>query len=242
MADGGSTDGTVEILGRYTTAMANKLTWMSRPDQGLADAWNKAVSQARGDWLIFLGADDVLSARDVLSRAEPHLSRAFPEHSVVYGSVAMTDASGHVVEYLDQPWSPTKFRGCVANLPHSAVFHHRSHFARYGPFDGSFAITLDYDFLLRVLKDATPLHIEGFVVTNAQIGGVSTDYRHRARAIDEHIRLCRRHIGRIPPRMYWWLAKAWGSWLLYQLGGDRLVFSVTNFYRRLVKGRPPLRR
>ncbi len=242
MADGGSTDGTVEILRRYGTLMGSRLTWTSEPDRGLADAWNKAVYHAGGDWLIFLGADDALSAPDVLSRIAPRLAGAFPEYSVVYGIVAMTDLAGRVVEYLDRPWSPAKFRGCVANLPHSAVFHHRSLFDRHGPFDGSFTVTLDYDFLLRDLMEAVPLQIEGLVVTNAQIGGVSTDYHHRLRAIGEHIRLCRRHIGRIPPMMYWWLAKAWGSWLLYQLGGDRLVFPVTNFYRGLVNGRPPLRR
>lgn len=241
VADGGSTDGTVRILQRYAEKMGTRFSWVSEPDQGLADAWNKAVGRSTGDWLIFLGADDTLSAPNVMSRASARLSGAFPEYSVAYGSVAMTDPDGHVVEYFDPPWSPAKFRGCIENLPHAAVFHHRSLFARCGPFDRSFAITLDYDFLLRELTHSAPLHIEGLVVTNVQIGGVSTDYHHRPRAIAEHIRLSRHHIGRIQPIMYWWMVKAWGSWLLYQVGGARLVFSATNSYRRLVGGRPPLR-
>jgi glycosyltransferase involved in cell wall biosynthesis len=242
VADGGSTDGTVEILRRYAMTMGPRLSWESGPDFGLADAWNKAVRHARGDWFIFLGADDALCAPDVLSRIAPRLAAAFPRHSVVYGNVAMTDAAGRVVDFLDQPWSAAKFRGCVANLQHSAVFHHRSLFDRHGAFDASFAITCDYDFLLRELRETEPLHIEDLVVTNAQIGGMSTDYRRRLQAIGEHIRLSRRHAGRISPMMYWWIAKAWGGWLLYQLGGDRLVFPATNLYRGLVKGRPPLRR
>jgi glycosyltransferase involved in cell wall biosynthesis len=241
VVDVGSTDGTVEILQRYGSVMGSRLTWTSEPDEGLADAWNKAVHRARGDWLIFLGADDGLSAPDVLSRVALRLVGAFPEYSIVYGIVSKTGLSGHVVEYLDQPWSPAKFRGCVANLPHSAVFHHRSLFERHGSFDGSFMLALDYDFLLRALMDKVPLRLEGLVITNAQIGGVSTNYRHQLRAVREHIRLCRRHIGWTPPAMYWWVAKTWGIWLLYQLGGDRLVFASTNFYCSLVNGHAPLR-
>jgi glycosyltransferase involved in cell wall biosynthesis len=242
VVDGGSTDATVEILRRYGKMMGSRLRWISEPDRGLADAWNKAVYRARGDWLIFLGADDALSASDVLSRVVPRLVEASPQYSVVYGVVARTDLTGRIVEYLDQPWSPAKFRGCIANLPHSAVFHHRSLFDRYGPFDGSFGIALDYDFLLRSLMETMPLQIDGLVVTHAQIGGLSTDYCHRLQAVSEHIQLCYRHVGRIPTMMYWWATKTWVSWLLYQLGGDRLVFTATNLYRRFVNGRPLLRR
>jgi glycosyltransferase involved in cell wall biosynthesis len=242
VVDGASNDGTVDILGRYADLLGGRVDWISEPDRGIADAWNKAVKRASGDWLLFMGADDALSAPNVLSLMEPWLVTAFPDHAIVYGIVAMTDRAGRVIEYLDRPWTPTRFRNCIENLPHPSVFHHRSLFDRHGSFDASFKVTLDYDFLLRELMTADPLRIEEIVVTNAQIGGISTDYRHRLRAVSEHIRLCHRHIGQVPPVMYWWVAKAWGSWLLYQIGGGQLVFRATNFYRRLVHGRPPQRR
>lgn len=242
VVDGGSFDGTVEILGRYTGSLDGRFYWISEPDRGIADAWNKAVKRASGDWLLFMGADDSLSAPDVLSRMAPLLASAFPERAIVYGIVAATDCAGRVIEYLDRPWAPSKFRSCIENLPHSGVFHHRSLFDRHGLFDTSLKVILDYDFLLRELITAEPLRIEGIVVTNARVGGISTDSRHRLRAVSEHVRLCRRHIGRIPPVMYWWVAKTLGSWLLYQIGGAELVFRGTNIYRGLVHGRPPQRR
>jgi glycosyltransferase involved in cell wall biosynthesis len=52
--DGGSTDGTLDIL----RGCGNHLDWRSGPDSGIYDAWNKAAERASGDWVLFLGADD----------------------------------------------------------------------------------------------------------------------------------------------------------------------------------------
>src|SRR5688572_31892096 len=57
--DGGSTDGSLDIIRRYESRIAH---WRSEPDQGLYDAMNKAVRVAKGKWVLFLGADDVLVA------------------------------------------------------------------------------------------------------------------------------------------------------------------------------------
>ena len=55
--DGGSTDGTVDIL----RANNDKITyWKSEPDNGIYQAWNKALDHAKSDWICFLGADDYL--------------------------------------------------------------------------------------------------------------------------------------------------------------------------------------
>jgi glycosyltransferase involved in cell wall biosynthesis len=55
--DGGSIDGTREILEGDATKLAY---WVSEPDRGIYHAWNKALARARGDWICFLGADDYL--------------------------------------------------------------------------------------------------------------------------------------------------------------------------------------
>jgi len=55
--DGGSTDGTIDIIGKYAE---NIEYWVSEPDNGVYDAMNKAIKVAKGRWLYFLGADDVL--------------------------------------------------------------------------------------------------------------------------------------------------------------------------------------
>jgi glycosyltransferase involved in cell wall biosynthesis len=63
--DGGSTDGSVEILRSQASHFAY---WTSEPDRGVYDAWNKALQHARGEWICFLGADDYLWSSDVVQQ------------------------------------------------------------------------------------------------------------------------------------------------------------------------------
>ncbi|MCC8194941.1 MAG: glycosyltransferase, partial [Deltaproteobacteria bacterium] len=64
--DGGSSDATVEIIAGYKDRL--NVRWASEKDSGIYDAWNKALPAARGEWILFLGADDRLDAPDVLER------------------------------------------------------------------------------------------------------------------------------------------------------------------------------
>lgn len=64
IVDGDSLDGTVEIIKAYRR---DRLRWISEPDQGIYDAMNKGISLARGEWLLFLGADDILADASVLA-------------------------------------------------------------------------------------------------------------------------------------------------------------------------------
>lgn len=62
--DGASSDGTIDIVKAYRS---DHLRWISEPDQGIYDAMNKGISLARGEWLLFLGADDILADASVLA-------------------------------------------------------------------------------------------------------------------------------------------------------------------------------
>jgi glycosyltransferase involved in cell wall biosynthesis len=241
VADGGSRDGTLEVVNGYRSRMGDSLRLFSGKDRGIADAWNKAVALADGDWLLFLGADDSLAAPNVISRAASCLDRATPRYRVVYGQVAQVDADGCEVGLLDRTWSQAAFRSCQYNLPHQGVFHHRSLFGEYGWFDTSFRISADFDFLLRVLAHAEPMYVPGLTVTRMQVGGLSSTRLNAPRVVMEEIRLYRRHNGDLPLTLTWWLIKAWGKFALFSLGGDDLALPVTNLYRRLVRGQGPLR-
>jgi glycosyltransferase involved in cell wall biosynthesis len=61
--DGGSTDGTLDILKRYQNP---KINWISGPDKGIYDAMNKGIRMAKGEWIYFLGADDTFYRNNVL--------------------------------------------------------------------------------------------------------------------------------------------------------------------------------
>lgn len=61
--DGGSTDGTVDIIKKYEERIAY---WVSEPDKGIYDAMNKGIQKAMGEWINFMNAGDVYAANDVL--------------------------------------------------------------------------------------------------------------------------------------------------------------------------------
>src|SRR3990172_6849742 len=65
--DGGSNDGTVELLEKNRSKFSY---WISEPDRGIYNAWNKGLVQAHGEWVCFLGADDYLWDATVLGRIE----------------------------------------------------------------------------------------------------------------------------------------------------------------------------
>jgi glycosyltransferase involved in cell wall biosynthesis len=237
VVDGGSTDGTIDAIRGRAAHFGKNLVWLSEPDEGIADAWNKAVARITGSWVLFLGADDVLASATAISQVVRHLRRAGPSHRVVYGRVLVTDADGARAELLGRPWSAHDFRTCRYNLPHQGVFHHRSLFDDGATFDTSYAVVADFDFLLRELKRAEPLYLPDLIVCKMQRGGISNNPLQAPRGVVEQLRLYRSHVGGISLVLYWDLAKAWIKSTLYRLGGDPLVFAARNAYSSLVHRR-----
>ena len=143
--DGGSTDGTVELLREYDGKLAY---WHSEPDAGIADAMNKGVAAARGDWILFLGVDDRFAASTSLSEML-HLA-AGCDADIVAGLVLLERANGQP-ERLDP--RGLNFRANFKTpLLHQGTLCRRALFARIGGFDESLRIAMDYDFFLRAYR------------------------------------------------------------------------------------------
>ena len=137
--DGASEDNTVEVLKRYSRDLA---FWVSEPDRGVYDAFNKAVLRAHGQFCYFLGADDRLT-EDLLL-----LSTCLTcQDTVYYGDVVLA-ASGKI---YDGPFSRSKL--ARTNICQQAVFYPRSIFTQY-------AFSLNYpiqaDWLLNMQLAADP--------------------------------------------------------------------------------------
>lgn len=175
VVDGGSDDGTVEIIGKYEAELE---WWVSEPDKGIYDAWNKALPKIKDGWVLFLGADDILQLPDVLTRAAESLLLAGPEISIAYGQVAVVDDHGKTLAIKGEPWSVAgKHFTATMTLPHQGVFHHSSLFQEFGGFNPNLQIAGDYDFLLKVLPDHPPLFLKDLIVVSWRIGGISYDVK-----------------------------------------------------------------
>jgi len=155
--DGGSTDGTTELLERN----GDRITfWASEPDTGVYNAWNKALDHVTGDWVLFLGADDHLHDPEVLAGVAAALAADRGAHRVAFGDMDKHNADGSLYPRRGRPWTKGRRkwfrRGHM--IPHPATFHHRSLFDE-GRFDEGFAIAGDYEFLLRELTGHDPLFV-----------------------------------------------------------------------------------
>jgi glycosyltransferase involved in cell wall biosynthesis len=141
--DGGSTDGTVEILQRHSERLGY---WVTEPDRGISDAMNKGAARARGKWFLFLQADDYLTGGDVIAKA---LGRAEPDAgfiacTLLYGESARQRA---IVPTGFAPYLNLKH-----TLQHQATLIRRDAFARLGGYDTSLRVHMDYDLFLRAMR------------------------------------------------------------------------------------------
>ncbi len=177
--DGDSTDGSREWLGSQRSRLG---TLISEPDAGVYDAMNKGVLAARGDWILFLGADDRLADVQTLNATLPWLDPAAA--GVVAGEAAFDD--GRIYKF--RPDANPIARNFVH---HQSAFYRRSLFVENGKFDASLAVMADYEFNLRLLKNRVPFKPIPLRIATCAGGGISD--RGAWRGYREEITVRHRH-------------------------------------------------
>jgi glycosyltransferase involved in cell wall biosynthesis len=144
IVDGGSTDGSLEIIRDNAGSFAH---WESEPDRGIYHAWNKAIERATGEWICFLGADDYFldssSLSDLVDRGELEGS------DLVCGLVWYVDGQGVPQFTHGRPWDWKRMLR-FHSVSHTGMLHRRRLFEEHGNFNEEFRIAGDYEFLLRL--------------------------------------------------------------------------------------------
>lgn len=234
--DGGSTDGTLDIIRKYEHVIDY---WLSEPDDGIYDAFNKAVRCASGDWLCFIGADDYLWDDDVLSNIAPSLLNAPPELKLIYGSVAIINSRQEPIYHTGEPWEAAKSKwGFSTPIPHQGLLHRRSWFEQYGLYDTTFRIAGDYENLLRGYPNENALFIPDLVVTGMALGGVSSTPKNSIKSLKEMYFAQRKHL-RKTSKVSILLAftRVYMRFILQSLLGERFTHIILDFGRKL-RGKP----
>jgi glycosyltransferase involved in cell wall biosynthesis len=202
--DGGSTDGTLDVLRDNDEKIAY---WESEPDRGISHAWNKGLRHTNGDWVLFLGADDVLYDQDTLCDFMKKQKQIGLPKKLLYGQVAMTQ-SGNIKEIVGEPWPRIESIVMAAEnkIPHQGLFHARELFSAYSDFDETLGITGDYEFILRCIRQGvTPHFIDDFIVTKMQKGGVSNAYSSTIFTYVEFAKSRKRNKFKVYSVQYLWL-------------------------------------
>jgi glycosyltransferase involved in cell wall biosynthesis len=237
--DGGSKDGTLDILRKYESSIDY---WVSEPDKGVYDAFNKGCRLATGRWTIFLGAGDLFYDANVLTSMAEVVRDVSSETEIVYGEVCLTNNEKIPVETLNSPWSQMCRRWSSGRpmLPHhQGVFHRDRLLSVETPFDITYRIAADSKLLYNSIQRAQPVFSD-IIVASASVGGVSTDVKTSMAAAKEIVRINREFGFTNYPHQLWFYSKAVLKGAINELGGEKISRLCIDKYRRLT-GREPLR-
>ncbi len=141
--DGGSTDGSAEVLKEYDKEIDY---WISEPDKGIYNAMNKGIAQAHGDYLNFMNSGDCFYTETVLQQVEPHLCEA----SIIVGHDYHYDANSGLGFSSIHPIRFSMLTLYLQALPHQSTFYNRKLFNKT-PYDETLRMVADHKFNIQKL-------------------------------------------------------------------------------------------
>lgn len=151
--DGASADGTTDIIKKYTGS--ENVRYVSETDNGIFDAMNKGIELASGEWIYFLGSDDIFYDNNVVEKIFKHEINSV---QIIYGNVKFLHSD---IEY-DGPFDQEKIS--TKNICHQALFTRKTLFQEIGIFDCKYKMSADYSFNLKWMgQKKTALYVDEIV-------------------------------------------------------------------------------
>lgn len=192
VVDGGSTDGTQAIVEREGALIS---AFVSEPDTGIYNAWNKGLNMASGEWIAFIGADDWYAPGalqvylDAIRRVDEHIEliSSRVRYHALYGPPFLIGCA----------WSWPAFQRHMT-IAHVGALHRRSLYIRVGRYDEGFRICGDYELLLRARNT---LRAEFIDVVTAEMGGAGVSNNQLRVTYEESSRARRETGGRVAWRV-----------------------------------------
>jgi GT2 family glycosyltransferase len=202
VVDGGSSDGTLALLQDRSSRVD---AWLSEPDLGIADALNKAVSLASGEWIVLLHSDDQLAPGAL--RHWRQMAESAGDADVLSCAIRYVEPDGRPThDVLPDPGGIER----RMSMPHPGMAVRRALYERIGAFRTDFRVAMDYEFTLRALKQGARFRCDPTVVCLMQTGGISQ--RGLLRSRGENLRAQARWLGLRP-----WMLAQYGRETIYLL-------------------------
>lgn len=176
--DGGSTDGTLDIINRYDDKICY---WESGLDQGIADAFNRGISQATGDLVAILNSDD-----QWLPNAAVEVVQAYglhPEADIFYGNIQFLDTRYGEAYIVSSNIDGMKKRMSVF---HTCLFIKKKAYTAIGEYSNEYKYAMDSHWVHRAIKHGLKFLKVDATLAQMQLGGVSD--RHYIKSLNEYRR------------------------------------------------------
>ncbi|MHC4950877.1 MAG: glycosyltransferase family 2 protein [Planctomycetota bacterium] len=152
--DGGSTDGSVDIIKKY----ADKISyWVSEPDRGQSHAINKGFAKATGDIFYWINSDDLMTPSAVKIAMAYLLSNS--DIGMLFGDRVTVDAKGNVLSVMELPSFSKKWMKYNLNIPQETAFFRRELFYKVDGLDENLHNCMDFDLWIRFNKIGNLYHI-----------------------------------------------------------------------------------
>lgn len=152
--DGGSTDGSVDVIKRYQDRLAY---WISEPDRGQSHAINKGFERASGQIFNWLNSDDLLMPSAV--KIAVHYLIEKPDVGMVYGDRTIIDGKGNFLRLLELPSFNPKTLLYNLKIPQETAFIRRRCWFEVGGVDEKLTYCMDYDLWIKLNKVTRVYHI-----------------------------------------------------------------------------------
>lgn len=193
IVDGGSKDGTLELIGKYKDKIS---LLISEPDRGVYDAMNKGIKYSTGDFVYFINSGDVLLNPSILSKIK--LEELKEKNAIIYGNVVV--AYGNI-EALEKPRpffnSKMKFKGI--GICHQSMFF-PGELIRNEKYDLSYNIAADYDLAYRLWRKGTVFLYKDITIAKYDWGkGISSNPYKLLDVYRENARVCHQQLN----PLYW---------------------------------------
>lgn len=192
--DGGSTDGTMEILQSYAY-LGHRFRYVSESDRGQSHAINKGLAMAKGEVIGWLNSDDTYLPGALRKAAVAF--RKNPQWGIVYGKALYINEASQVIKacYVE-PFKPNRlFEGCIIAQP--AAFLRKEVFTRLGGVEESLQFCMDYDLWIRASKECTLGFIDDYLANSRQHDQCKSIVQWADIGLPEVMETCKRHYGAI---------------------------------------------
>ena len=191
IVDGNSKDNTLEIVDKYRNRISQVI---SEPDKGLYDAMNKGILLATGDYLCFLNAGDEFHDNETLQKMV-HTLKGKELPDVIYGETAIVDEEGHFLHMrrLSAPQTLTWKSFKQGMLVCHQAFFARRELTTATPYDLQYRFSADFDWCIRIMKQAKDIHNTRLVLVDYLNEGMTT--RNHKASLKERFRIMCKHYG-----------------------------------------------